>query len=154
MKRFKFRLDRVLDIFIKRLDQQRMNVHRAQMKRDTKEVEIIEFKHHIVEQENRFSYLMQSMKISPRECVSWENYIDYEYIHLEQYKSELKQLEKQLEEEKRKYIAIDKECKTLNKLKEKKKTAFYLEQDLTERKEMDEIAIQRIFKKANTEGGF
>jgi len=154
LKRFKFRLDRVLDIFIKRLDQQRMNVHRAQMKRDGKEVEIIEFKHHIVEQENRFSYLMQSMKISPRECVSWENYIDYEYVHLEQYKSQLKQLEKQLEEEKRKYIAIDKECKTLNKLKEKKKTEFYLEQDLTERKEMDEIAIQRIFKKANTEGGY
>jgi flagellar export protein FliJ len=73
---------------------------------------------------------------------------------LEQHKSELKQLEKDLEEEKRKYIAIDKECKTLGKLKEKKKTVFNIEQELTERKEMDEIAIQRILKRENIEGGF
>jgi len=154
VKRFKFRLDRVLSIFLKRLDQQKMNVHRAQMKRDVKEVEIVEFQHHIVQQENRFSFLMQGGQISPRDCVSWENYIDYEYIRLEQHKSELKQLEKRLEEEKRKYIAIDKECKTLDKLKEKKKTEFNIGQELIERKEMDEIAIQRILKKENIEGGF
>jgi len=154
LKRFKFRLDRVLSIFLKRLDQQKMNVHRAQLKRDDKEVEIIEFQHHIVQQENRFSFLMQSGQISPRDCVSWENYIDYEYVLLEQHKSELKQLEKRLEEEKRKYIAIDKECKTLDKLKEKKKTEFNIEQELIERKEMDEIAIQRILKRENIEGGF
>ncbi len=124
-----------------------MNVHRAQMKRDEKEVEIVEFKHHLVQQENRFSFLMQTGKIFPRECVSWENYIDFEYIRLEQHRNQLRLLEKQLEEEKKKYIAIDKECKTLDKLKEKKKTAFNIEQDLVERKEMDEIAIQRILKK-------
>lgn len=154
MKRFKFRLDRVLSIFLKRLDQQKMNVHKAQINRDNKETEIVEFQHHIVQQENRFSFLMQGGQISPRDCVSWENYIDYEYVLLEQHKSELKQLEKDLEEEKRKYIAIDKECKTLDKLKEKKKTVFNIEQELTERKEMDEIAIQRILKRENIEGGF
>lgn len=154
MKRFKFRLDRVLSIFLKRLDQQKMNVHKAQINRDNKETEIVEFQYHIVQQENRFSFLMQGGQISPRDCVSWENYIDYEYVLLEQHKSELKQLEKDLEEEKRKYIAIDKECKTLDKLKEKKKTVFNIEQELTERKEMDEIAIQRILKRENIEGGF
>ncbi len=154
MKRFKFRLDRVLSIFLKRLDQQKMNVHRAQINRDNKETEIVEFQHHIVQQESRFSFLMQGGQISPRDCVSWENYIDYEYVVLEQHKSELKQLEKRLEEEKRKYIAIDKECKTLDKLKEKKKTEFNVEQELIERKEMDEIAIQRILKRENIEGGF
>ena len=154
MKRFKFRLNRVLDIFLKRLDQQKMNVHRAQMKRDDKEVEIVEFKHHISQQENRFSYLMNSGGISPRDCVSWENYIDYEYIILEKHQSELTMLERRLEEEKRKYIAIDKECKTLERLKDKKKTEFYMEQELTERKEMDEIAIQRTLKKVKTEGGY
>ena len=114
----------------------------------------MEFQHHIVQQESRFSFLMQGGQISPRDCVSWENYIDYEYVVLEQHKSELKQLEKRLEEEKRKYIAIDKECKTLDKLKEKKKTEFNVEQELIERKEMDEIAIQRILKRENIEGGF
>jgi len=131
-----------------------MNVHRAQMKRDDKEVEIVEFKHHIVEQESRFSFLMHAGSISPRDCVSWENYIDYEYIRLEQYKSELNLLEKRLEEEKRKYIAIDKECKTLDKLKDKKKNEFNIEQGLIERKEMDEIAIQRILKKEEIGGGY
>jgi len=154
LKKFKFRLDRVLDIFLKRLNQQKMNVHKAQMKRDDKEVEIVDFKNHITRQENRFSFLMNSRKISPRECVSWENYIDYEYIILEKHKSELTMLEKQLEEEKRKYIAIDRECKTLDKLKDKKKMEFYTEQELTERKEMDEIAIQRTLKKIKTEGGY
>jgi len=154
LKRFKFRLDRVLDIFLKRLDQQKMNVHRAQIKRDDKAVEIVQFKHHISQQETRFSFLMNAGTISPRDCVSWENYIDYEYIILEKHKSELTILERKLEEEKRKYIAIDKECKTLEKLKDKKKTEFYTEQELTERKEMDEIAIQRTLKSVKTEGGY
>ncbi|MEA1883259.1 MAG: flagellar export protein FliJ [Thermotogota bacterium] len=154
MKRFKFRLDRVLSIFLKRLNQQKMTVHKAQINRDNKETEIVDFQQHIVQQENRFSFLMQGGQISARDCVSWENYIDYEYIVLEQHKSKLKQLEKRLEEEKRKYIAIDKECKTLDKLKEKKKTEFNIEQELIERKEMDEIAIQRILKRENIEGGF
>jgi len=139
---------------LKRLDQQKMNVHRAQVNRDNKETEILNFQQHIIQQENRFSFLMQEGHISPRDCVSWENYIDYEYILLEQHKIELKKLEKRLEEEKRKYIAINKECKTLDKLKEKKKTEFHVEQDLIERKEMDEIAIQRILKRENIEGGF
>ncbi len=154
MKKFRFRLDRVLDIFTKRLEQQKVMVHQAQVKRDDKQTQINSFKTHINNQEGRFSYLMQTARISPRECVSWENYIDFEYVTLEKHKGELVKLEKILDLEKKKYIAIDKECKTLEKLKEGKKTEYYSEQNLIERKEMDEIAIQRTIKNAKTERGY
>ncbi|HOO32604.1 MAG TPA: flagellar export protein FliJ [Thermotogota bacterium] len=154
MKRFKFRLERVLQIFNKRRDQQKMAVHQAQKNHDMKQEFITDFKYHIVEQENRFYNLMRSGQATAVDCVSWENYIDSEYGMLERYKKELMELQRILDEEKRKYLAIDKECKTLEKLKDKKKGEFYFEQNLTVQKEMDEIATQRTIKKLKTEGGF
>jgi len=154
VKRFKFRLERVLQIFHKRRDQQKIAVHRAQKNYDMKQQLIRDFKYHIVEQEGRFYELMKSGQLVAIDCVSWENYIDAEYGMLEQYKKELFQLQQILDEEKRKYLAIDRECKTFEKLKDKKKGEFYFEQKLTDQKEMDEIATQRTIKKLKTEGGF
>jgi flagellar export protein FliJ len=119
-----------------------------------KEKTINDFKYHIVEQETRFYNLMKAKQVSAVDCVAWENYIDSEYGMLERYKKELVALQRKLDEEKRKYLAIDRECKTLEKLKEKKKGVFYIEQNLTMQKEMDEIATQRTIKKIKTEGGF
>jgi flagellar export protein FliJ len=131
-----------------------MAVHQAQRNYDMKQQMIDDFKYHIVEQETRFYTLMNSGQVSAVDCVSWENYIDAEYGMLDRYKKDLIELQRILDTEKRKYLAIDKECKTLEKLKDKKKGEFYFEQNLTVQKEMDEIATQRTIKKLKTEGGF
>jgi len=153
LKRFKFRLERLLQIFYKRRDQQKIQLSKVQRELNKKELEIEEFRVFINGKEQRYSTLMKSGGILPMDCVAWENYIDFQYISLKKHVQERKKIQVRLENAKRQYIAIDKEVKTLEKLKDKKQFRFNTEMSREEQKEMDEIAIQRIVKAEKTNEG-
>lgn len=153
MKRFFFRLQRILDILLKRLEQKKIELLNITQELRRKEEEISSQKKSIVETQQSFHNQMIRQELRPGDFICYENYIEVQYIKLKELFQQRMEIQKRLDRCKEEYIEINKSVKTFEKLKEKQFTKYMFEYDLAERKDMDEIAIRRVsFAKIHQEG--
>ncbi|WP_051962679.1 flagellar export protein FliJ [Mesoaciditoga lauensis] len=143
MKKFKFSLQKLLDIKnssieLLKLEMSKLN---TQIERLKEEIENITEK--ISKAQKRMDEGLQGVKF----ILEWMNYIQSLYHERKEKISELVSLENQLDELRQRYTKLYHEQKALEKLKELQKNSHDLEATREEQKIMDDIALERSMKK-------
>ena len=150
MKKFKFRFQAVLDLREKELEESELRFAEAQnnLVKAQKDLEAIEksleaVKHNIKQNLN----VSASLDITI--LSSYQNYINSLKIKLFIQKNVICEKEQLLEKARQEMLAIKQKKMTLEKLKEKDYKHYLQEIELTERKEIDDIATLRHLRKGN-----
>ncbi len=152
MKRFSFRLQRLMDIILQQLEQKRMEMATIQLKLDQKIREVHQQQKEINTHEHTLSLNMQNSSLSPTEFVLWENFIDFQYVVLgDLYKAQAL-IEQQLRKATDEFVEIDRNRKKLETLKEKQYQRYIEEFERIERSIMDDIGNRQFIEKQNGGG--
>jgi flagellar export protein FliJ len=144
LKRFVFRLQRFLDILLKRLEQKKIELSGIMQELKAKEEEITAQKKRIVDTQRVFHDKMLSTSVVSSDLIGYTHYIDTQYETLKKLFQQRIEIRNRLERCQEEYTEIRRNVKMFEKLKEKKFAKYVEESELEERKEMDEIAIRRV----------
>ncbi|HPE69583.1 MAG TPA: flagellar export protein FliJ [Thermotogota bacterium] len=140
MKRFQFRLQRILDVFIKRVEQARLEISRLLGVRAGVEFRIQNQQLSIRQQQSTFAEQLGKGKLLPNDVMVWMHFLDAEFEELAQLYKELEKVNRELDRAREEYRQLDRNKKSLEKLKEKQFDQFSVEFQRVEQYEMDEIA--------------
>ena len=152
MKRFSFRLQRLMDIILQQLDQKRMEMATIQLVLDQKIQEVHQQQKATNTHEHTLSMYMQNSSLSPSEYVLWENFIDFQYVMLGDLVKAQANIEHQLRKATDEYVEIDRNRKKLESLKEKQYQRYIEEFERIERSIMDDIGNRQFIEKQNGGG--
>lgn len=139
MKKFKFNLNRVLDIKILKEEQSQNRFVQEQLL--TKEIEslLVAMK---TEQKKLYHYIREQKDLSVEESIQARNFLYQQRKKINKQKGELDNQEKKLKKFHQDYIKKRQERRVLEKLKEKKQQDYCQEVLLKEQKVLDEIALR------------
>lgn len=142
---FKYRLQKFLEIRIRKKEEQLRRVVEAQNKVD----EIILL---IEKNKQKIKQSREDMRKSdPQTYESFDRYIKTLYENEEKLKIELEKAEEQLRHEKELLMEREKEVNVLEKHKENKKEEYFKEERAAELKMLNEIGSQKHFAKMKEE---
>jgi flagellar FliJ protein len=142
MKKFAFRMQRVLDVKIKKEDLLKQELGRLlQRKQAYEEVK----KYFIDQMQEEFSKIRENKTFCSEDQIMEENYILG--LRNDIYKQELmiKDYENKIDKKRAEILENRREIKSLEKLKDKQKEQYMYDVMLDERKEMDEVASRKVF---------
>ena len=138
---FRYRLQKILEIRIRKKEEQLQQVIKAQ-----EEVHRIEFL--IIENQNTIKNLTLQMKqADPRMYEYYDKYIRHLWEEDEKLQQEKLQAQEQLEKEKEILVQREREVNVLEKHKENQKEIYKQEEKARELKELNEIGSQKFFIK-------
>ena len=138
---FRYRLQKFLEIRIRKKEEQLQEVIKAQSEVDRIELSIIKNNKDI--QDTR----VNMRKSDPMMYESFDNFLKHLYEIGEQLELEKQEAIKKLEEEKEKLREREKEVNVLEKHKEHKREEYLQEQKALELKQLNEIGAQKHFAK-------
>lgn len=139
MRRFSFRLQRVLDIREQFRDELRQELVRKNHERD-EELQVLAR----LEQESLQIKIEEGGTYSASELVMFGAYSVRLKQLMEQQQQRVAAAIKQVEEAKERYIEASKEAKALEMLRQKRREEYTEQQLKEEGRQLDELAIQRI----------
>ena len=139
MRRFSFRLQRVLDIREQIRDELRQELVRKNHERDD-ELQVLAR----LEQESLQIKIEEGGTYSASELVMFGAYSVRLKQQMEQQQQRVAAAIKQVEEAKERYIEASKEAKALEMLRQKRREEYTEQQLKEEGRQLDELAIQRV----------
>lgn len=142
MKKFAFRMQRILDIKIKKEDLLKQELGRLIKRKNGHE----EVKSYFEKQMNdEFNIIRNSKSFSSEEQILEENYIQGLKNDIYKQKLIIKDYENKIDKKRAEILENRKEIKVLENLKDKQKEQYMYDLMLFERKEMDEVASRKVF---------
>ncbi len=153
MRRFRFRLQRVLELKESLENQKRDEIAMLYALLNEKEREIKEGK---LEVNSAYNDMRSELEgnIDVSRASLWVNYIDRLWERIHMLEDEREKLNSEIEERRKELFELMKERKTLEKLKERQYREYAREADRQERLNVDEMAtIRFVHKKINGEKG-
>lgn len=136
---FKYRLESILKVRIRKKEAQLIVVQKAQQA-------VFEAEERIRQNEEEIKQTIQSKKTADfRMMEYYDKYLHHLWDKAEVLEQERKRLQEQLEEEQRKLVKCEQEVKVLEKHKEKQKEVYIEEEKKAELKQYSEIGVQRFF---------
>ena len=136
---FVYRLQKILDFRIRKKEEQRLVVQKAQQ-----EVYIAEEK--IRQNEAEIQQTIQNKKTADfRMMEYYDNYLHHLWDKADALEQERQRLQAILDDEKQKLVKLEQAVKVVEKHKEKQKDAYNEEQKAIELKQFSEIGVQRFF---------
>ncbi len=150
MKKFKFSLQKLLDIKNSSLELLKLEISKLNSQIENLKDEIESLTNEISKAQKRMDEGLTGVKL----ILEWMNYIQSLYRERKEKVSELVSLEKRLDELRDKYTKLYHEQKALEKLKELQKNSHDLEVLRQEQKIMDDIALERTMRKKENRSQF
>ncbi len=136
---FKYRLESILKVRIRKKEAQLMVVQKAQQA-------VFEAEERIRQNEEEIQQTIQNKKTADFKMMEYyDKYLHHLWDKAEVLEQERKRLQEILEEEQRKLVQCEQEVKVLEKHKEKQKEAYIEEEKKAELKQYSEIGVQRFF---------
>ena len=136
---FRYRLESILKVRIRKKEAQLLEVQKAQQA-------VFEAEDRIRQNEEEIKQTIQNKKTADfRMMEYYDNYLHHLWDKAEVLEQERKRLQEILEEEKLKLVKCEQEVKVIEKHKEKQKEAYLEEQKKIELKQFSEIGVQRFF---------
>ncbi len=142
MDRYKFRLQKLLDLRIDKEEESKIRFKEAQVQKENTELKLENLKENYAKVNKSDSSSLIERKIKSNYLNAVNNNIDDTKIELNE--NIMKLEEKRLELEKKQI-----ERKTVETLKEKKEILFWKEQDMIEQKANDEFALYGFIRRKN-----
>lgn len=142
MDRYKFRLQKLLDLRIDKEEESKIRFKEAQVQKENTELKLENLKENYAKVNKSDSSSLIERKIKSNYLNAVNNNIDDTKIQLNE--NIMKLEEKRLELEKKQI-----ERKTVETLKEKKEILFWKEQDMIEQKANDEFALYGFIRRKN-----
>jgi len=139
---FRYRLQKFLEIRIRKKEEQLQEVIKAQAEVDRIELLIIKNKEEIVQTR------INMRQSNPMMYDGFDKFLKHLYVKGEQLEEEKVKALEALEEEKRKLVECEKEVNVLEKHKEHKKEEWQQEQKAIELKQLNEIGAQKHYAKS------
>ncbi len=137
---FRYRLQKFLEIRIKRKEEQLQEVIKAQN-------EVIRIENLIEQNKQEILQIRSDMrKADPHMFERYDNYLKHLYEKGEKLETEKEEAIKELEKQKEILKEREKEVNVLDKHKEHKKEEYLYEQKATELKQLSEIGSQKHFR--------
>lgn len=144
MKKFKFRLQTVLELKTRALDEKSLEIAQitSQMNKEIEEKQNIELTHRNIISDLESEYV--SNKQMDINLIRIKNdYLETLQTKAKNQEAKIKIIEKHLAEKRKELEAILKEKKVLEKLKEKQEEAHYKEIEYQQQQEMEDISSGR-----------
>lgn len=142
MKKFAFRMQRILDIKIKTEDLLKQELGRLMQRKKSHE----DVKSYFEKQmDAEFDSIRNTKSFNSEEQIMEENYIQSLKNDIYKQKLVIKDYENKIDKKRAEILENRKEIKVLESLKDKQKEQYMYELMLLERKEMDEIASRKVF---------
>ena len=136
---FRYRLESILKVRIRKKEAQLIEVQKAQQA-------VFEAEENIRKNEAEIRQTIQNKKSADfRMMEYYDNYLHHLWDKAEVLEQERKRLQAILEEEQQKLVKCEQEVKVVEKHKEKQKEAYLEEEKKQELKQFSEIGVQRFF---------
>ena len=138
---FRYRLQKFLDLRIRKKEEQLQEVIKAK-----NEVDRIQ---QLIDANNlEIAGVIKTMRTTQdyRQMDSYDKYLKHLYVKGEELEKQKQEAIQKLEIEKEKLIECEKEVKVLEKHKEKMKEIYIEEEKATENKNLSEVAVQKYFR--------
>lgn len=141
MNKFKFRLEKVLDMKLK--NEEKSKIEHAKALKE--KVDVQNELDYLNSKYRQYSDMHEIEDIVKRKMIS--NYLGYLYSSMEEVRKILEEKQRILEEKQKDLIQRQLERKSIEKLKEKDFNAYKKEMDLKEQNQNDEYALQSYMRK-------
>ena len=136
---FRYRLESILKVRIRKKEAQLIEVQKAQQA-------VFEAEENIRKNEAEIRQTIQNKKSADfRMMEYYDNYLHHLWDKAEVLEQERKRLQAILEEEQQKLVKCEQEVKVVEKHKEKQKEAYLEEEKKAELKQFSEIGVQRFY---------
>ena len=142
MKKFKFRLEKLLDIRIAREEVVQNELARAVGLQNIKKVEQEKLRDKITYEKKDYRRKLKLGSFSGREAIMFEKYVDISLRAIEVSEQKIQEMEPEIENIRHKLIEVSRERKIVEKLKEKKLEEFKYELEREMIKEADDINMK------------
>ena len=140
MKKFKFKLEKLLDIRIRKEDQLKQEYAQIRHRLETETQKLNTILNNIEEAHIQKQNLLSNAKPHSSDIEAYGNYISALFLQKESQNILIEQIKVQAAKKREELLEASKEKKILEKLKEKQKYNYLLEIDHLEQKDLDEIA--------------
>lgn len=145
MKKFKFELEPVLRVRRHQEEQQRQAFARVQKKKINLQ-EQLQRTYNRIEEYNQLINTKATGTDSAMGVARYQqqySYLEEEHNRIWRLKQQIKEVQKELDKERKKLIEANKKVKILENLESKKRMLFLEEVDRLEQKQLNEVATQR-----------
>lgn len=146
MKRFAFRLQKLLDIRVRRETILKEELAKLLYFQKLEEEKLIKIERKLSNAQETKGSLQQQERTNPNEIEQYQFFIDSLVFKRINQLYVLDQAKRRVTLKREELIEASKEKKIIEKLREKKEYAYYLELDQLEQKTMDEIATYMDFR--------
>ncbi len=136
---FKYRLDSILKVRIRKKEAQLIVVQKAQQ-------EVFQAEERIRQNQKEIEFTIQNKKTADFTMMEYyDNYLHHLWDKADVLEQERLRLQKILDDEKEKLVKCEQEVKVIEKHKEKQKEVYIEEEKKAELKQFSEIGVQRFY---------